>query len=230
MSSGHDIHAALSSSFRSGSPLAEQVIAQDLAEWTDEEDVADSVIQDGSESEDDVGPTMFRRPSGVAFGAARPVFNIQGLDEPALSALERKQSRNAERSLLRDNHVLPPKHPYKRQNFVAQLYRRLFSTKVRPYDEEGPDIVVQPPSETSPLLGDGNGVSSSAHQHLNETWEQAVAQGRIRTTWQRETKTIVAYSTPLIMTFLLQYSINVASIFAVGRIGKIELGAVSCKS
>ncbi len=56
-----------------------------------------------------------------------------------------------------------------------------------------------------------------------------MAAGQIRTTWQREAKTITEYSRVLIVTFLLQYSINVASIFAVGHIGKLELGAVSCK-
>lgn len=51
-----------------------------------------------------------------------------------------------------------------------------------------------------------------------------------RTTWRRETKTIATYSGPLIVTFFLQYSINVASIFAVGRIGRTELQAVSGES
>lgn len=225
MSSAHDVRAVLSSSFRSGSPLAEAYLARDIAECSDDDEAA-SVISDGSESELDMGPTMYRRASGVAYGGARPVMNPQLMDEPAMTALERKQSRNAERSLLRDNHVLPPKHAHKKQDFLSRLYRQLFSTKVRTRDEERPEIVVQPPSETSPLLSEA---SSSAEHHLSETWGQAVAQGKIRTTWQRETKTIVAYSTPLIITFLLQYSINVASIFAVGRIGKLELGAVSCK-
>ncbi len=56
-----------------------------------------------------------------------------------------------------------------------------------------------------------------------------MAAGQIKTTWQREAKTLAVYSRSLIVTFLLQYSINVASIFAVGRIGKLELGAVSRK-
>ncbi|CAM1511402.1 Fc.00g089150.m01.CDS01 [Cosmosporella sp. VM-42] len=225
MSSGHDVRAALGSSFRSGSPLAEQYFARDLAECSDD-DVVDTAVDDASESESDAGPTMYRRASGVAYGG-RPVLNPQTLDEPGLTPLERKQSRNAERSLLRDNHVLPPKHPQKKQNLAARLYRSLFSTKVRTQDEESPAIVVQPPSETSPLLSHDSEVSSSTAGHLNETWERAVAEGRIHTTWQRESKTIIAYSAPLIATFMLQYSINVTSIFAVGRIGKIELGAVS---
>ena len=145
-----------------------------------------------------------------------------------LTRIEKKQSRNEERSLLRDNHILPPKHPApKKQTVFGRLYKRLFSTKVpRPVDdEEVPQIVVEP-SETSPLLE----ASGSGTQHLREQWEAAVAAGQIKTTWQRESKTIAVYSRSLVVTFMLQYSINIASIFAVGHIGKEELGAISCKN
>ncbi|KAM5348066.1 hypothetical protein ACJ41O_007890 [Fusarium nematophilum] len=222
---GPGAHPALSSSWRVGSPLAEQALARDIAECSDD-DFEDNAIDDASISDFDTGPTMYRRPSGVAYGGSRPILNPQTFDEPAMTALERKQSRNAERSLLRDNHVLPPKHPYRQYGVFSRLYRRLFSTKVpQGHDEDMPPITVQPPDETAPLLG--SRTDSSVVEHLNETWEQAVAEHRIRTTWQREAKTIVSYSAPLIVTFLLQYSINVTSIFAVGRIGKMELGAVS---
>jgi MATE family multidrug resistance protein len=90
--------------------------------------------------------------------------------------------------------------------------------------------VVQPPSETSPLLSGGQSTSDDDDEVIDQRWEQAVAEGRIRTTWQRESKTLAQYSGPLVITFFLQYSINVASIFAVGRIGKAELGAVSGKA
>ncbi|KAF7558732.1 hypothetical protein G7046_g5433 [Stylonectria norvegica] len=235
-SSAQDVHAAIGSSWRSGSPLgtswrsgsplAEQALARDIAECSDDE-VTDTAVDDDSDSDLDARPTtMYRRASNVAYGGFRPVFS-QITDEPVMTALERKQSRNAERSLLRDNHVLPPKHPQRKQNLLSRIYRRLFSTKLPYPEEESPAIVVQPPSETSALLGNGSVTSGSLESDLEETWEHAVADGRIRTTWQRESKTIVAYSWPLIITFLLQYSINVTSIFAVGRIGKIELGAVS---
>ncbi|KPM38884.1 putative transporter [Neonectria ditissima] len=227
-SSPHGARSVLASSWRSGSPLAEQSLARDIAECSDD-DVTDTAVDDLSESEYETFPPMYRRASGVAFGGSRPVLNPQTFDEPAMTPLERKQSRNAERSLLRDNHVLPPKHPYRKNTFFSRVYRSLFSTKLpQPQDEERPAIVVQSPSETSPLLASpSSAASSSSDGGLNETWGQAVAEHKIRTTWQRETKTIITYSAPLIVTFLLQYSINVTSIFAVGRIGKIELGAVS---
>lgn len=160
------------------------------------------------------------------------MLNPQTFDEPAMTPLERKQSRQAERSLLRDNHMLPPKHAHHSNSAWSRIYRRLFSTKLpQQQDEERPAIVVQAPSETSPLLSSSStATSDSLADGLDETWGHAVAEHKIRTTWRRETKTIASYSAPLIVTFLLQYSINVTSIFAVGRIGRIELGAVSCKS
>lgn len=224
-------HPAFSSSFRSGSPLAEQVLAQDIAECTDDDfDPADDQI--------DVEHNhhfMYRRPSGVAYGAARPAFNPSALDEPILTPLERKQSRDAERSLLRDNHVLPPKHAHKSQSLPARMYRKMFSTKVpvEEYEEE--------PEEDAPLLSRDSDYDYGTRTHrqlpdsagdedVDEQWEEAITTGRIRTTWQREAKTVLSYCGPLIVTFFLQYSINVAGIFAVGRIGTIELGAISCKS
>jgi len=49
----------------------------------------------------------------------------------------------------------------------------------------------------------------------------------IETSLNNEVKILGKYSIPLIITFLLQYSLNVASVFSVGRIGKTELAAVS---
>ncbi|KAI5463300.1 tyrosyl-DNA phosphodiesterase-domain-containing protein [Mariannaea sp. PMI_226] len=224
-------HPALGSSWRSSSPLLEEALSRDLAECSDD-DFDETAIDDASEAEFEGVPPMYRRPSGVVYGSSRPVLNPQTYDEPAMTPLERKQSRQAEASLLRDNHVLPPKHSHHPDTIWYRFRRRFFSTKVpRSQDEERPAIVVQPPqspTETSPLLSSSDTTASdSSIRHLDETWGNAVAEHKIRTTWQRETKTITSYSAPLIVTFLLQYSINVTSIFAVGRIGKLELGAVS---
>jgi MATE family multidrug resistance protein len=229
-SPGHpDILSTSVASFRSGSPLAEQLLARDIAECTDDdEDLPGDVIGNGHDDHHGTH-TMYRRPSGVAYGASRPVFNPQSSDEPAMTPLERKQSRNAERSLLRDNHVLPPKHARDghQPSFASRLYRRLFSTKLPEQNEENPRITVQTPNESTRLLGDEFPSPSTGDEDLEEQWDRAIATGRLNTTWQREAKTIATYSAPLVMTFMLQYSISVTSIFTVGRIGKMELGAVS---
>jgi MATE family multidrug resistance protein len=65
---------------------------------------------------------------------------------------------------------------------------------------------------------------------IDRKWEEAVAAGLIQTTWQREANVIGKYALPLMVTFLLQYSLTVASIFTIGHLGKEELGAVSLAS
>lgn len=197
--------------------------------------MAEDILHDdddesGTGSEIESGPVLYQQPTGVAFGYRRPSLVVEPVNEPRMTRVEKKQSRNAELSLLRDNHLLPPKHvPEERPSMLSRLYKRLFSTKVRksPQDEEVPSIIVEP-SESSPLLA-GIDRTTLPNGNLNEQWEAAVASGKIETTWQREAKTIAVYSRSLVLTFLLQYSVNIASIFAVGRIGKVELGAVSRK-
>ncbi|KAI1400765.1 multidrug and toxin extrusion protein [Hypoxylon fuscum] len=224
--------ADLASSFRSSSPIAQEILASDIAECSEDE-MAEDILHDdddesGTGSEIESGPVLYQQPTGVAFGYRRPSLVVEPVNEPRMTRVEKKQSRNAELSLLRDNHLLPPKHvPEERPSMLSRLYKRLFSTKVRksPQDEEVPSIIVEP-SESSPLLA-GIDRTTLPNGNLNEQWEAAVASGKIETTWQREAKTIAVYSRSLVLTFLLQYSVNIASIFAVGRIGKVELGAVS---
>lgn len=44
--------------------------------------------------------------------------------------------------------------------------------------------------------------------------------------WRHESITLARTSWPLVLAFLLQYSLPIASVFTVGHLGKIELGAV----
>ncbi|CUM47130.1 uncharacterized protein AC631_03515 [Debaryomyces fabryi] len=50
------------------------------------------------------------------------------------------------------------------------------------------------------------------------------------TDYKTEIKVLFEYSIPLVITFLLQYSLTVASVFSVGRLGLRELAAVSLSS
>ncbi|KUI56889.1 hypothetical protein VP1G_04224 [Cytospora mali] len=229
----HDFASSLAASFHAGSPIAQEALRRDLAEDSDFEDERESPFDDDASDTESLGPAMYRRPSAVAFGSMRPAMGPRAYDEPVLTHSEREQSRNEELSLLRDNHILPPKHPIpEKETMARRLYKKLFSTKIpiKPEDEDHDSPLTNGASETSPLLAEisrSGEVPPGADEILNEQWEAAVAAGKIQTTWQREAKTIAVYSRSLIITFLLQYSINVASIFAVGHIGKIELGAVS---
>lgn len=138
--------------------------------------------------------------------------------------------------------IIPPKHPQKADGsdtFGRRLSRHLSvpnlgipggDRKVVRSDEEASGDAGLP--EITPLLGDPDmpyGGQDSPN-NLDKQWEAAVLEGKIQTTWQRETKVLVRYSAPLVLTFLLQYSLTVASVFTVGHLGKVELGAVSLAS
>lgn len=230
-----------STSYYSSSPIAQQSIERDLAECFDDpasgsedEDSDTSTVRPGHPVEDHSLDSSYLRPSFVAFGGTRPSITPNVVDSKSLTKKEREQMRNAERSLLRDNHLAPPKHsgPQKRGPFV-RLYKWIFGTR-RPYTDQDVSqsaVYTSRPTETTRLLADGVPESArTRHERLNAQWEAAVASGKITTTWQREAKTITGYAAPLMVTFVLQYSLTVASIFTVGHLGKIELGAVSLAS
>lgn len=104
--------------------------------------------------------------------------------------------------------------------------------KVLPSDEETAPNGPTEAAENAPLLGNPElpyGGQDNP-QTIDQKWEDAVMAGKIKTTWRREAKVIGRYSAPLIVTFLLQYSLTVASVFVVGHLGKVELGAVSLAS
>ncbi|KAI0546069.1 MATE efflux family protein [Xylaria curta] len=218
----------LATSFTAGSPIAASIIASDLAECSDEEAVDDDFSDDEARDGPTVAPVLYKQPTGVAFDYRRPSM-VNDVIEPALTREELQKSRAEERSLLRDNHLLPPKHTRaERAGKFSELYRAVFSTKVRrpsAHDEEGGSY--GGPDEISPLLPGTPGLATPDAERMDAQWEAAVAHGMIETTWRREAKTIGSYSPPLILTFMLQYSINITSVFTVGRIGKIELGAVT---
>lgn len=52
----------------------------------------------------------------------------------------------------------------------------------------------------------------------------------LETNWQAELKLLFKYAPPLIVTYLLQYSFNVVTVFVAGRLGTNELGAASLAS
>jgi MATE family multidrug resistance protein len=229
-------------------PIAEEAIARDCAD-------DDSPFEEDRESESDGSSTIrqysmvssYRRPSYVNPGARSSALVAPSMPTHSqspetkkhsyLSRKEREAMRDEERSLLRDNHLLPPKHPRRgseglpSEGFLRKSsFPALRKSRSAPVDEEAAN---HEPSEQTALLG-GNpdlpygGLDSP--KTLNRKWDEAVAAGKITTTWRREAKVLTKSSAPLILTFLLQYSLPVASIFTVGHIGKVELGAVSLAS
>lgn len=60
-----------------------------------------------------------------------------------------------------------------------------------------------------------------------ETWDDAIKTGKISTTVSLELKTLARSSVPLVITFLLQNSLSVCSIFAVGHISSEALAGIT---
>lgn len=246
-------HGILGTSYRSqlnsltaSSPIAAAAIAQDLAQ---DPDFDPSNPDDGSDSDSTVRAleqhsllASYRRPGLIAQGGRSTVIPSSLPERGYLSKREREQARDEERSLLRDNQLIPPKHPRTSShssNIVDRLGKRLSVSGLRrvkstPDEETSVFEDEEAPTEQSRLLDNVDpsrpygGVDSP--EDINKAWEEAVAAGKIHTTWQREAKTLARYSRSLILTFILQYSLTVASVFTVGHIGKAELGAVSLAS
>ncbi|KAF2645493.1 MATE efflux family protein [Massarina eburnea CBS 473.64] len=237
--------------------IAEQAIAQDYAEDPSPFEPSDSESE--SESDSDVSLATqqyslinsYRRPSYVNAGArSTAIFSSSmpsqshfpdGHRHTYLSKQEREMVRNEERSLLRDNNLLPPKHLRRGSDGESLLSAeglptRLSSSALRKTMSANHDEGLRDdePSERTSLLARGDSTlpyqGLDTPENISQKWTSAVAAGKITTTWQRESKVLLKSSGPLILTFLLQYSLPVASIFTVGHIGKIELGAVSLAS
>ncbi|KAL2408210.1 Ethionine resistance-conferring protein 1 [Exophiala dermatitidis] len=235
-----------SSSLPNSSPIVQESLARDIAE-----DESDAAISDDDESESStLRPSTsapgggysfvgsYRRPSFAGAGNRATVLPQIVRDHDRLSKEERKQALEEERSLLRDNNIIPPKHPLSEEGARKKSLFKipggdLKVTRTQTAEGAAPsEHAIDVPSESTPLLGDPNLPYGGQDdpETINAKWEEAVAAGRIHTTWQREAKVLARYSAPLMVTFVLQYSLTVASIFTVGHIGTVELGAVSLAS
>ena len=89
-------------------------------------------------------------------------------------------------------------------------------------------------SETSALLPRRNSSQAdgeiSGADGLSAAGHAFTPNGTITTTRQAEAKILARYSMSSILTFLLQYSLTAASIISIGRLGRVELGAISLAS
>jgi MATE family multidrug resistance protein len=243
----HSSSVRSSNGFLSSSPWAQQSILRDLAdaeEAEENEDQEAGIAVDGGEDHAATHEQhysmsgSYRRASYVATGP-RPFFPSTPAPDPRRASTQDREAALAEeRSLLRDNQLIPPKHPRTtstasnkpsgllQKNFVAGFLPRKGSADGESAIEEGE------PDENTALLGNPDepygGVDTP--ENIDKRWEEAVASGKIKTTWQREAVVLARYSRSLILTFLLQYSLTVTSVFTVGHIGKLELGAVSLAS
>ena len=240
------------------SPIAQASIARDLEEIptedlesgnpedqsTDESDSETSTLRrnrtSGPGNHSMIG--SYRRQSFAPAGARAAVAPGLQTSHRDPTKTERKEALREERNLLRDNNVIPPKHPQNndqppplREAIIQHIPslgipggdRRVIAAEEAAKDGPPDDLTEEAPLLENPSLPYGG---NDSPEELNKRWEEAVMSGKIQTTWQREAKVLSRYSLPLITTFFLQYSLTVASVFTVGHIGKVELSAVSLAS
>lgn len=224
---------------------AEEAIAKDLEEESDND--PENPLDDELSSESDTDSSIARpgaRPDGsthatslvksyhrLSFTAAssRPaVLSTSPDSRRTPTKSERHEARREERSLLRDNHLLPPKHP--RNGVPASIHGK--ESKTGSLDADQQVVVGNNMSENTRLLGEPelSDGGQDTPENIDQKWEAAVMAGKIHTTWRRESKVLVRYASPLVLTGVLQYSLSAASIFTVGYLGKVELGAISLGS
>ncbi|EWG51822.1 hypothetical protein FVEG_10698 [Fusarium verticillioides 7600] len=196
-------------------PNVEEILNRDIDECSSGDEHRDEEAIEDPRYVNETDVQLAFHPTGIAFGQVSST-----------------QSLRAEVSLLRDNDIIPPRHPPTgwKTTKLGRLYRHLFSTRV--HDHDKPLFASEDSGETTPLLRDRvvrfDGIPPTpGPDEVHKRWEEALASHKIDTTWQRETKTLIQYALPLIVTFLLHYSVTVASVLTVGRLGMEELAAVN---
>lgn len=263
--SADEVARSLGTPHRSGQyalDLAEQSIARDCEDedgLVEGEDLENALSR--TTSHDRAGLSQhsmagnYRRPSFIG-GAPRSFMASQQPERGPSLDQEREAAIREERSLLRDNNLLPRKHSQRRASASSDtasgknLKRyasisafsgsrsksaRLDEEAVGAHEEPTEAVEANEATEATTLLpGDGDDDSleepEESAEDIDAKWEEAVLKGQIQTTWRREAKVLVRYSAPLMLTFILQNSLTLTSVFTVGHIGKIELGAVSLGS
>ncbi|GAQ41933.1 MATE efflux family protein subfamily [Aspergillus niger] len=212
------------SRYRSSSPLARTAIARDIEDYADDEGSMLTTDDEASETSTirAINSQPGTNPHSLAGSYQRPGFFTtvshatvvpHRPDSEGLTRRERERAIEDERNLLTDNRCIEP---------GVQKGGRM---------RRGEPVEA---TETAALLGGqrrGSQYETVEDQdEIDRKWEEAVTAGLIQTTWKREAQVIGKNAAPLVVTFLLQYSLTVASIFTLGHLGKKELGAVSLAS
>lgn len=224
----------------SSRPLAQASIARDLNEVSDDSSFASTASFHSSDSEWSaplVRPStappstnsrfVYRRESFATAGPRGTFLTRVISPHDRLSKDDKERALKEERKLLQDNNIISQQttqgsqrlpNPDRKQSLLSPN-AALDGNRKGLTDEESATSPIAPVSEATALLldhADSYG-GLDGPSDLSQKWEEAVAAGKIQTTWKREAKTISSYSAPLMLTFLLQYSLTMASIFAVGH-------------
>ena len=246
----HDLRTpmALNGTLSNGSTsVAQASIAQDIERQPDYH--ADSYIErvqnGGSRPLGRVIPTTtssYERPKSTLSPEPNPRVMLPIAEPEVPRVLTTEDHRSLSRDeyvLLRDDNVMPPDHP---KATGAGLHGVISRSLIRP-SRDG-ELSVQDKSsnqaclenqnsETSPLIAKRQDQPYKGHdepENPNEQWADAISAGQVLTTWQTEVKVLAKYSRSLVITFMLQYSLSLTSVFTLGHLGSVELGASSLGS
>ncbi|BFZ55446.1 ethionine resistance protein [Savitreella phatthalungensis] len=172
---------------------------------------------------------------------------VEPLPVGYLTREERRELEGQEQALLERNELLP--------NRAAMLDTLLEVREPDEYNALEEAAITIAPSETTSLLdhlpsrtntpgvnyadneATAEGLASlvatqpeTSREERRKRWETAVHQQLIETTVKYECRQLVSNSMPLVATFALQYSMQFASIFSLGHLGRTELAAASLAS
>ena len=176
----------------------------------------------------------YSRPVFI-LGSRPLLFNAleEVLPQGYLTRDERAKLDDQERVLLENNEIIPnPSHALDTVMEIEEPLEDFFdhTDDPDPANEStsllSRQISRQPYAEFSqqPSLGE------IPRAERRKKWEEAVEAQKVSTTWKYETKLLASSSTPLVATFALQYSMQFASIFSLGHMGRTELASASLAS
>ncbi|KAI9713594.1 MAG: hypothetical protein M1820_000976 [Bogoriella megaspora] len=230
------------------SSIARAAIEQDI-EDTVEGSIDTERNANSEQGDDSLTPIVSRQDAtaNLMVGSHRHDSYIAGMNAPPftgsisqhtereyLTQQECAEAIREERNLLRDNQIIASQQ--RRDSTASDRITGILSRSRSRSQMRRESSIPEDASanETSPLLG-SNGdpeqpYDGSDGEIIARKWEEAVVDGKIQTSYSREAKVLFRFSRPLMVTFILQWSLTQASVFTVGHIGKTELGAVSLGS
>ncbi|VEU24396.1 DEKNAAC105542 [Brettanomyces naardenensis] len=171
---------------------------------------------DADADEDEAVFDDFQNPDTADISSLPPVSHSLSIASSLGPGMVKHPSRRESMRVLSDEAKLLQKNkvPIRRYSTVPAVPSHAYPSSQIPLGATGYGSI--------PSLGDEGEASAIA-----ETWDEAVKTGKIQTSPAFELKSITLSSIPLVITFLLQSSLGVCSVFAVGHISAKALAGVT---
>ncbi|ODV84305.1 hypothetical protein CANARDRAFT_201266 [[Candida] arabinofermentans NRRL YB-2248] len=179
--------------------------------------------------------TSERRASATVFGSIGrgglyvPQDFIKSNTDEILNSIENEVEQSIDDDIsIGDESSSLLLHKSKSKSILIDEAKLLHANKVpiRKYS-----IVEQPIDNNNITYGSTNDGDDNGQvvdpEAILESWDEALKSGKITTTNSFELKSLTRSSIPLVITFLLQNSLGVCSVFAVGKISNEALAAIT---